>query len=172
LHVGSIHSSTHVPEPDSLHEQFFVQSVRVQRLLFSQLRVHPLPAHDRSTVPEPSAVTVQPPCGHDRLQGPLPSQRNSQPAPGHWSVQGSEVTHWQSCPGVQLVELDVAVVATQATQAITMAAKQAWPTQHSIELPALRLGLTAWFSARIPMQVARGMRNDSNDHLGIRCCAP
>jgi len=88
-----MHSSTHVPEPDSLHEQSLVQSVRVQRLLFSQLTVHPLPAHDRSTVPEPSAVTVQPPCGQDRVQGPLPSQRNSQPAPGHTSVQGSDVTH-------------------------------------------------------------------------------
>jgi hypothetical protein len=132
-----MHSSSHAPDPDSLQEQSFVQSERTHRLLFSQLMVHPLPAHDRSTDPDPSEVTLQPPWGHENVQGPLPSQRNSQPAPGQVSVQGSEVTHWQIWPGVQLVEFVVAVVATHATSAEAITTK---PSERSIHRPALPVG--------------------------------
>jgi hypothetical protein len=124
-----MHWSSHVPLPDAAHEQFFVQSARVHRALLSHCMVHPFPAHDRSTDPDESDVTVQPPCGHEKVHGPLPSQRKSQPAAGQVSVHGSDVTHWQIWPGVQLVELLVAVVATHAASAKTSARK---PTDRSM----------------------------------------
>jgi hypothetical protein len=110
-----VQSSLHVLDPDSLHEQPFVHSISVQGPLPEHSIEHWLPAHDRLTVPEESPFTVHPPAGHENVQGPLPWQTNSQPAAGQESSQGSDVTQKHGCPGVQLVELVVCVVATHAT---------------------------------------------------------
>jgi hypothetical protein len=103
--VGSVQSSVHVLEPDSLQEQLFVHSSRLHMPLPEHCMLHPFPAHDSFAVPEESARTVHPPAGHEKVHGPLPWQTNSQPEPGHESEQGSDVTQKHSCPGVQLVEL-------------------------------------------------------------------
>lgn len=68
------------PEPLSLHEQSFVQSVRLQSPLPEQSIVQPLPVRERVAEPEPSDFTVQPPAGQEKVDGPLPWQTNSQPA--------------------------------------------------------------------------------------------
>jgi hypothetical protein len=111
-----VQSSAQVPEPDSLHEQLLVHSSRLHIPLPEHCMLHPLPAHDRTAVPEESPRTVQPPAGHEKEQVPLPWQTNSQPEPGHAREQGSDVTQKHGVPGVQLVEFEVCVVATHATR--------------------------------------------------------
>lgn len=108
-----MHSSLQLLDPDSLHEQLFVHSLRVHGPLPEQSMLHPLPGHERLAGPEESARTVHPPAGHEKVHGPLPWHTNSQPAPGHDSEHGEDVTQKHGCPGVQLVELLVCVVATQ-----------------------------------------------------------
>jgi hypothetical protein len=102
------------PEPDSLQEQFFVHSSRLHEPLPSHCMLQPFPAHDRVAVPEESPFTVHPPAGHEKEHSPLPWHTNSQPEFGQAREHGSEVTQKQGCPGVQLVELLVCVVATHA----------------------------------------------------------
>ena len=103
-----------VPEPDWLQEQFSVQSLRLHASLPSHCMVQPLPGHDRLAEPEDCALTVHPPAGHEKLHVPLPWHTNSQPLAGHARAQGSAVTQKHGVPGVQLVELVLCVVATQA----------------------------------------------------------
>jgi len=114
VQVGSRHSSSQAPDPDSLHEQSFEHPVIVLRELPVLFRVHPLPGHERVAGPDASAVTVQSPPGQENVHGPLPWHMNSQPAPGQDREQGSDVTHQHICPGEQLVEFAVCVVATHA----------------------------------------------------------
>jgi hypothetical protein len=87
--------------------------------------LHPLPGHASVAVPEESPFTVHPPAGQEKEHMPLPWHTNSQPEPGHASEQGSEVTQKHGCPGVQLVELLVCVVAMQAPSSERHAAKPA-----------------------------------------------
>jgi hypothetical protein len=122
-------SSLHLPEPDALHEQSLVHSLRLQSPLPEQSIEHPLPVHDRLALPEESAFTVHPPAGHEKSHAPLPWQTNSQPAAGHARVHGSDVTQKHGCPGVQLVELVVCVVAMQATS-----------SERTTTRPATRIG--------------------------------
>ena len=107
-------SFEHRPDPEALHEQFFVHASRLHDPLPSHCMLQPLPGHDRLAVPDESPFTVQPPAGHEKEHGPLPWHTNSQPEPGQESEQGSDVTQKHGCPGMQLVELLVCVVATHA----------------------------------------------------------
>jgi hypothetical protein len=104
-----------------------VHSSRLHEPLPSQSMLHPLPGHVSVAVPEESPFTVHPPAGHEKEHVPLPWHTNSQPEAGQASAQGSEVTQKHGCPGVQLVELLVCVVATQAASSVRHAAKPARP---------------------------------------------
>jgi len=127
-----MHSSTHGPEPDAEHEQPLLQSVRVQPPEPMHSMRQPLPAQDSVAGPDESVVTVHPPCGQEKVHGPLPSQRKWQPVPGHDRLHGEEVTHWHVCPGVQNVELLVAVVAMHATRAETKSATPSRPSMAPV----------------------------------------
>ncbi len=102
-----------------------MHSSRLHEPLPSQSMLHPSPGHVSVAVPEESPFTVHPPAGHEKEHVPLPWHTNSQPEAGQASEHGSEVTQKHGWPGVQLVELLVCVVATQAASSERHEAKPA-----------------------------------------------